>query len=87
MLILLQLTFFGIKQRFRSCQYADGPYYHIVDPDDRNAFIHLGFDDTASYVMEQMQHFKTSLDKLNLSVSIGRCSAYTRRLTLQTCVN
>jgi adenine-specific DNA-methyltransferase len=48
------------------------PYDQIVYPADRDVFIHLGIDDTAISVMEQMQHFKFTLDKLNLSVSTGR---------------
>ena len=47
-------------------------YDHIVNPDDRDVFIHLGIDDTAISVMEQMQSFKFTLEKLNLSVSTGR---------------
>jgi adenine-specific DNA-methyltransferase len=47
-------------------------YNHIVNPNDRDVFIHLGIDDTAISVMEQMQSFKFTLDKLNLSVSTGR---------------
>lgn len=48
------------------------PYEHIVRPDDRDVFIHLGIDNTAIHVMEQMQCFQFTLDKLNLSVSTGR---------------
>ncbi|MCE5210812.1 MAG: Eco57I restriction-modification methylase domain-containing protein [Deltaproteobacteria bacterium] len=47
-------------------------YDQIVYPGDRDVFIHLGIDDTAISVMEQMQCFKFTLDKLNLSVSTGR---------------
>ncbi len=48
------------------------PYDQIVRPDDRDVFIHLGVDDTTISVMEQMQIFKLTLEKLNLSVSTGR---------------
>lgn len=47
-------------------------YDQIVYPGDRDVFIHLGIDDTAISVMEQMLCFKLTLDKLNLSVSTGR---------------
>ncbi|MCE5210149.1 MAG: Eco57I restriction-modification methylase domain-containing protein [Deltaproteobacteria bacterium] len=48
------------------------PYEQIVYPGDLDVFIHLGIDDTAISVMKQMQYFKFTLDKLNLSVSTGR---------------
>lgn len=48
------------------------PYDQVVYPGDRDVFIHLGIDDTAISVMEQVQCFKFTLDKLNLSVSTGR---------------
>lgn len=48
------------------------PYDQIVYPGDRDVFIRLSIDDTAVSVMEQMQFFKYTLDKLNLSVSTGR---------------
>ena len=48
------------------------PYNHIVYPDDRDAFIHLGIDDTTMQIMKRMQCFKSTLYKLNLCVSTGR---------------
>ena len=48
------------------------PYNQIVYPCDRDVFIHLGSDDTAISVMEQIGGFQFTLDKLNLSVSTGR---------------
>ncbi|MGV8057644.1 MAG: Eco57I restriction-modification methylase domain-containing protein [Smithellaceae bacterium] len=47
-------------------------YDNIVNPDDRDVFIHLGMDDSATSIMEQIQCFKATLSKLNLSVSTGR---------------
>ncbi|MEN6508751.1 MAG: Eco57I restriction-modification methylase domain-containing protein, partial [Smithella sp.] len=47
-------------------------YDQIVNPDDRDVFIHLGFEEAASSILKQIQSFKTSLDKLNLNVSTGR---------------
>lgn len=48
------------------------PYDHIVHPDDRDYFIHVGIDDSTISMMNRMQCFKSTLDKLNLSVSTGR---------------
>ena len=48
------------------------PYDQIVHPDDQDYFIHLGIDDSTINIMNQMQCFKSTLDKLNLSVSTGR---------------
>jgi len=48
------------------------PYNHIVHPEDRDSFIHLGIDDTTIHIMKRMQCFKSTLDKLNLCVSTGR---------------
>ena len=48
------------------------PYNHIVHPDDRDVFIHLGIDDTTIHIMERMRCFKSTLDKINLCVSTGR---------------
>jgi len=48
------------------------PYDHIVHPDDRDVFIHLGIDHTTIHIMKRMQCFKSTLDKLNLCVSTGR---------------
>ncbi|MDD2275487.1 MAG: Eco57I restriction-modification methylase domain-containing protein [Smithellaceae bacterium] len=47
-------------------------YDQVVKPDDRDAFIYLGFEERASSALEQIQFFKTSLDELNLNVSTGR---------------
>jgi len=57
---------FGKSRRLRV------DYNKIVKPDDRDAFIHLGFGEDASSAIEQIQYFKTSLEKLNLTVSTGR---------------
>ena len=48
------------------------PYDQIVHSADRDVFIHLGIDNTAVSIINQMQYFKFSLDKLNLNVSTGR---------------
>lgn len=48
------------------------PYDQIVHDNDRDGFIHLGVDNTAISIMEQMKWFKFTLDKLNLTVSTGR---------------
>ena len=48
------------------------PYDQIVYSADRDVFIHLGIDNTAVSIINQMQYFKFSLDKLNLNVSTGR---------------
>ena len=47
-------------------------YDQIVTPHDCDAFIHIGFEEAASSTIEQLQPFKMSLEKLNLSVSTGR---------------
>ena len=57
---------------FNHASMLNIPYDQIVYPGDRDVFIHLGIDDTAISVMEQMQCFKFAVDKLNLSVSTGR---------------
>jgi len=48
------------------------PYDQIVHPNDRDFFIHLGIDDDTINIMNRMKCFKSTLDKLNLSVSTGR---------------
>ncbi len=48
------------------------PYSNLVHPGDRDAFIHLGGDDANFDVIRHMEHFTSSLSKLNLSVSTGR---------------
>lgn len=48
------------------------PYKHIVHPDDRDFFIHLGVDDSTIHILKRMQCFKSTLDKLNLYISTGR---------------
>ncbi|MEN6422506.1 MAG: N-6 DNA methylase [Smithella sp.] len=48
------------------------PYDQIVHSDDRDFFIHLGINDSTINIMNQIQCFKSTLDKLNLTVSTGR---------------
>jgi len=48
------------------------PYNQIVHSDDRDFFIHLGIDDSTINIMNRMQCFTSTLDKLNLCVSTGR---------------
>lgn len=48
------------------------PYNHVVRPNDRDVFIHLGFDYANIDVMKRMECFASSLNKLNLNVSTGR---------------
>jgi len=48
------------------------PYTHVVHAGDRDAFIHLGVDDTSLDVIRQMERLGSSLTKLNLNVSTGR---------------
>ena len=48
------------------------PYSHVVYPGDRDAFIHLGVDDSNLDVIKRMERFVSSLSKLNLNVSTGR---------------
>ncbi len=57
---------------FNHASILNIPYDQVVYPNDRDVFIHLGIDDTAISVTAQMQCFKFTLDKLNLSVSTGR---------------
>jgi adenine-specific DNA-methyltransferase len=48
------------------------PYSRVVHPDDRDMFIHLGIDGTNKNPAELMKCFRSSLNKLGLSVSTGR---------------
>lgn len=47
-------------------------YEQLVNPHDRDSFIHLGFEAADSSVCEQIRLFSSTLEKLNLSVSTGR---------------
>lgn len=47
------------------------PYEHIVLPGDRDAFIHLVLNESDDRIMERMDRFSTSLDKLGIDVSTG----------------
>jgi adenine-specific DNA-methyltransferase len=48
------------------------PYRRVVHSNDRDMFIHLDTNGTDSNPVESIQCFKSSLDKLGLSVSTGR---------------
>ena len=71
------------KPKFVSISVSDGidfdklhtltiPYGYVVHPSDRDAFIHLGVDDTSLDVIKQMERLGSSLRKLNLDISTGR---------------
>jgi len=47
-------------------------YSYVVHPGDRDAFIHLGVDETDAQIRKKMQRFTSSLNELNLEVSTGR---------------
>lgn len=54
---------------------ADGlqpPLIRGVHPGDRDAFIHMGVDDASLDAIIRMEHYASSLTKLNLDVSTGR---------------
>jgi len=61
------------------------PYDQIVHSDDRDYFIHLGIDDSTINIMNRMQCFKSTLDKLNLSVSTGRTVDFRAKKYLRKC--
>ncbi len=48
------------------------PFNRVVHPGDRDMFIHLGIDDADASPAERIRCFKSSLNKLGLSVSTGR---------------
>ena len=48
------------------------PYEQIVLPDDSDMFIHLVQDENDDHVMECMDSFNSSLEKLGVEVSTGR---------------
>jgi len=57
---------------FDNAHILSMPYSHVVYPNDRDAFIHLGVDDANLDVMKRMECIVSSLNKLNLNVSTGR---------------
>ncbi|MEK7238004.1 MAG: N-6 DNA methylase [Nitrospirota bacterium] len=54
--------------KLKSCYV---PYEHMVLPGDRDAFIYLVLNDSDYRIMEGMNRFSTSLDKLGLDISTG----------------
>lgn len=48
------------------------PYKQVVDPGDRDAFIRLILKESDNTILNRMQGFTTSLEKLGIEVSTGR---------------
>lgn len=46
--------------------------HQLIEPDDKELFIHLGGDELDSDITHRMKHFQTSLEDLGLAVSTGK---------------
>jgi adenine-specific DNA-methyltransferase len=57
---------------FEKIRALSVPYSCVVHPNDKDMFIHLGIDGADDSPAERMKCFKSSLNKLSLSVSTGR---------------
>ncbi|MHB8772156.1 MAG: Eco57I restriction-modification methylase domain-containing protein [Syntrophales bacterium] len=70
---------------FEKAHTVSVPFNQIVHPDDPDMFIHLAVDGPEYSPAERMKCFRSSLDKLGLSVSTGRVVDFRAQKYLKQC--